>query len=234
MVVAINQPTYFPWMGYFELIAKADIFVYLDCVQYVHHEWNNRNRLKGSNSESFWISVPVKKCQLETPIYDITIANDPPNKKWRKKHIMAITSALGKAPYFKSLWSKLENILMREISNLSELNIALIKAISNNLGIEKQMYRASEFKTSGKRTELILDICKTFSATEYYSPAGAAIYLEKEKYLFDNNGIIVTYQNFQHPKYPQQFGHFISHMSILDPLMNIGIEKTRKLLIKNE
>jgi len=232
MIVAINQPTYFPWLGYFELIARADIFVFLDCVQYVHHGWHNRNRLKGSNSQPFFLSVPVKKCPLGTSISDIIIADDPPNKKWRKKHIKAITSALGKTPYFQSLWHIYENILMSDIANLSELNIKLISITANLLGLQKRMYIASELKPSGKRTELVYDICRMLKANHYYSPAGAATYLENEKYLLENNGIQVSYQNWKHPLYSQRFGQFLSHMSILDPLMNIGVEKTRKLILE--
>ena len=96
------------------------------------------------------------------------------------------------------------------------------------------MIRASKLKPSGKRTLRLLDICKKLNATEYYSPIGSATYLEKEKYLLENNNIKVTYQDWKHPTYPQRFGPFLSHMSILDPLMNIGIKKTRNLLLENE
>jgi len=227
--IVINQPGYIPWLGYFEQVARADVFVFLDCVQYVHHEWNNRNRLKGADGKPVWITVPVDKHPLDTDIKDKNISPEMPN--WSRKHLNAISNLLGGTQYIQKYLPHLTSIYNREHINLCDLNIELIKLISEWLGLSVRFVRASELSPSGKRTEMLRDICLKLEATHYYSPAGAAVYLEDEKHILEDAGVRVLYQTWEHPVYPQKYGDFVSHMSVLDSLMNVGPEKTREFIL---
>jgi len=226
--IVITQPTYIPWLGYFEQIARADVFVFLDIVQYVHQEWNNRNRLKGTNGEPVWLTIPVEKHPLETNIEDIKISSN--KHSWATKHLNTISSLLGKTPYIQEFLPQLARLYGKENTNLCEFNIELIKLISQWLGLKVKFVRASELGPSGKRTEMLLDICLQLEAAHYYSPAGAAVYLENERHILENAGISISYQRWEHPIYAQKFGGFLSHMSVLDAIMNAGPERTREFI----
>lgn len=226
------QPTYLPWLGYFELIAKSDVFIFLDCVQYVHQTWQSRNRLKGNDGNPIWLSVPVKKHSLGTVIKDIQIANRPAN--WKRKHLNAITTLLGKTPYFDKYRPGLADLFNEAFTYLADLNIATIKLIADWLDLKTEFFRASEMNLQGKRTDLLLDICQKVEATRYYSPVGASIYLEDERAIVENHGIEVRYQDWNHPVYPQKYGSFVSHMSALDAIINVGGAETRRFLISEQ
>ncbi|GAB7022253.1 WbqC family protein [Salidesulfovibrio brasiliensis] len=223
------QPTYLPWLGFYEMINRCDAFVFLDNVQYAHQSWQSRNRLKGTNGSPVWLVVPVKREGLDTLIRDVQIASQPSN--WKRKHLQTITTLLGKTPYFKRFRPALEAWYATEHTSLASLNESGIKMVSEWLDLETEFLSATQLKPTGKRTELILDICRKTEATDYYSPIGAASYLDPEKHLLTGAGINVHYQTWEHPEYEQRFGQFLSHMSALDAVMNIGPEATRELLL---
>lgn len=233
MIVAVNQPTYLPWLGYFELIARSDYFVFLDTAQYVHHEWNNRNRLKSGSGEPFWLTVPIVRSKLNTPINEILIASDAPNRNWKKKHLNSIKNSLRKAPFFDGLWPGIEHCITTSSDMLSNLNIALILHVVEVLGLNVPIFKASDLGVSGIRTERLRHICQHFGAETYYSPAGSSVYLEEEKSILTDAGVSIQYQHWEHPVYDQLYGGFVSHMSVIDSLMNIGPEKTRELIIEH-
>lgn len=230
MIVAVNQPTYLPWLGYFELIARADHFVLLDTVQYAHHGWTNRNRIKGQDGRPVWLTVPVAHAPLDTAIKELRISDDPSNWRWRKKHLGSISSFLGRAPFFAELWPDLSEIVATPWERLCDLNCALILHLMRLLGLDTPVVRASELGLPGHRTELLKNICLHFDAQTYYSPAGASAYLDKEQEILRNAGIALEYQAWQHPVYQQLYGEFLSHMSAIDALMNLGPMKTRALV----
>jgi hypothetical protein len=227
----IMQPTYLPWLGYFELMVHADVFVFLDCVQFEKQEWGNRNRLKGANGKPLLLTIPVQKHPLDALFRDITIGSTPAN--WRKKHLKTIQNVLGKSAYFKSYWPDIVRIFSLDSINLDKFTIPCIEMIQGWLGLDCQCIRASSLGVEGKRTELLLNICKAVRATHYHSPAGAAVYLEEEKNLLGSNGISISYQQWEHPEYPQLFGPFVSHLSALDAILNVGGDEAARLIGAN-
>jgi hypothetical protein len=228
--VVINQPGYIPWLGFFEQIYRADIFVFLDCAQYVRQEWINRNRLKGTNGQPVWLTVPVENYPLDTAIKDTKILSS--DFTWRKKHLKTISILLGGTAYIYEFLPQLAALYDKKHVNLCSFNIEIIKLISQWLGLSTEFILASELRPSGKRTDMLRDICFKLKATRYYSPAGASVYLEKEKHILEDAGIQVSYQAWVHPMYAQKFGAFLSHMSVLDAIMNIGPGKTKELIVK--
>lgn len=229
--IVVTQPTYLPWLGYFEQIAKADAFVFLDTVQCVKQSWHNRNRLKGNDNNPIWLTVPVKGHSLDTPLQEIQISQN--TLLWRRKHLATIQMCLGSALYFRSIFPLIQKWINSEYEYLVDLTISGIKMFSDLLDLSPQFVRASELNRQGKRTGLLVNLCQQFGADCYYSPMGSKVYLEEEKHLFTEVGIEVMYQTWEHPIYRQLGQGFVSHLSVIDALMNIGPEATRSLIVPN-
>jgi hypothetical protein len=228
VTAVVTQPTYLPWLGYFEQIAKADVFVFLDTVQFMTRSWHSRNRLKGSDGEPFWISVPVEAHAREARLLDIRISANQP--QWAAKHLRSMQTHLGSRPYFGNIYPRLESWLMVDHGYLVDLNIKGIRMICELLELSPMFLRASELNAEGKRTQLLVNLCKKIGATRYYSSAGSRAYMEEEMQLFTEAGIDVVYQAWPHPVYPQCKPSFVSHLSVIDALMNIGPQATRSLI----
>ena len=223
MIIAIHQPQYLPWIGYFDKMQKADAFCYLDNVQYKKNEWQNRNRIKTAKGWQ-WITVPVLY-RFPQKINDLKINN---TVNWRHKHIQAISTNYGKAPYFKEYFRIFEQSFEMDWLSLSSLNIYLIEQIRNLLELNhKPTTVASELKLSENPTDRLIDICKALGGNTYLSGPDGAKYLDLEKFRI--RGIKVIFQDFIHPDYPQLFGEYQSHMSVMDLLFNCGPESLNKL-----
>ncbi len=225
--VVISQPTYLPWLGYFELIRRADIFIVLDNVQFSRRSWQCRNRLKGPDGEPFWLTVPVSHGHRDTELREIRIS---PNDDWAGSHLRSIHAALGRASYFHALIGPVDTLLRRPPARLVDLNVAGIAVLAGLLGLSTPLVFASELGVSGRRSELLLRLCQRVGADVYYSAHGASDYLEEDKHMFQDAGIQVEYQTWEHPVYPQRGGGFISHLSALDAVANVGPETARSFL----
>ncbi|MBK8908783.1 MAG: WbqC family protein [Rhodospirillales bacterium] len=228
MTVVITQPTYMPWLGYFEQMAAADDYVILDAVQFTKQSWQSRNRIKGADGAPLWLTVPIAAHPLDTPIHDIRIAPTPP--QWRRKHLKTIAANLKGAPYFHRVYPRIEAWLETEFTYLADLNVAGIRMFAELLGLAPRFYRASELGVGGRRSHLLLDILERLGARHYYACLGSQVYLEADRPLFEAAGIAIRYQTWEHPRYPQRGPGFVSHLSVVDALMNIGPEKTRQLI----
>jgi hypothetical protein len=226
VTVVIMQPTFLPWLGYFELMARADKFVFLDTVQFEKQSWQSRNRLKSVQGEPFWLTVPLAAHDLKTPISQIRLAANW--QQWRKKHLGSIRTSLGSTPFFQEIFPRIESWLETDFNRLAELNIAGIRLFAELLELTPQFFRTSELNFSGVKTEMLVNLCRQLDATRYYSPPGSKEYMEEN--LFADNQIELVYQTWPHPVYRQRGEPFVSHLSALDALMNIGSAATRKLL----
>jgi len=216
MIVAIHQPQYLPWIGYFDKMLKADVFCYLDNVQYKKNEWQNRNRIKTAQGWQ-WLTVPVTY-RFPQRINEVKINHAV---DWRKKHLQALISNYSKAPFFKEYILFLEQAYAGNWEFISELNIFFIEYIREKLGLkDKPTVRASELKLSDDPTGRLIDICRTIGADTYLAGRDGARYMDLEK--FKAGGVKVITQDFQHPVYPQRFGEFVSNLSIVDLLFNCG------------
>lgn len=225
----ITQPTYLPWMGYFEQIARADTLVFLDTVQFVRRSWHSRNRLVAADGNPFWLTVPVAAHPRETTMKEIRISRE--DGKWRHKHLQSIAIHLRKAPYFDMLFPLFETWLNRDHEFLVDLTTSGILLIAGLLNLRPRILRASSLDAGGSRAELLLNICRQIGATQYYSASGSRVYLADEEHRFQRVGIDVEYQAWTPPSYPQQCANFVSHMSVVDALMNIGPDAVRELLV---
>ena len=221
-VVAINQPGYLPWSGFFKRIMASDVFVFLDDVQYLKKDWQNRNKIRTSH-EWIWLSVPIKKNNLEK----LNLVEIDYSENWNKIHKKSIKYNYVKAEFFDNYWPFFDKLFDKKFKYLVELNMEIINFVLEELEINTTTYRSSEFNYSGKKSDLNLSICKKFNATEYLSGELGIDYLKTDD--FKNNNIKVKFADFQHPTYQQCFEPFIPNMAIIDLLFNHG-SKAKKII----
>jgi hypothetical protein len=218
LIVAVHQPQYLPWIGYFDKMRKADVFCYLNDVQYKKNEWQNRNRIKTVQNWQ-WLTVPVRY-RFPEKINEVRINH---TTHWSKKHLQALKTNYSRAPYFKSYISIFEDTFSREWELVSELNIHLIECLKDALQMKKKTtIISSELTLREEPTDRLIDICKAVGADTYLAGQGGADYMDAAR--FEENGLKVIMQEFTHPVYPQLFKDFKSHLSIVDLLFNCGPE----------
>lgn len=217
MIAVIMQPTYLPWIGYFDLMDSADTFVLLDTVQFVKQSWQQRNKIKTADAGSKWLTVPVVQ-GLQQKITDVRIDASNP---WRRKHWGTISQFYKHAPYWKQYNEELSELYSREWNLLFDWNVAVITFLKDQFGIPTEIVRASQIPVTGDRVGLLVNLCRYVKADVYLSPVGSADYIE-ENNIFDSQGISLIYQEYTHPVYNQLYGDFMTHMSAIDLLFNEG------------
>src|SRR5262245_23887593 len=218
MRVAISQPTYLPWMGYFDLIDQVDVFVLLDNVQFEKQSWQQRNRIK-TPSGLQWLTVPVGlRGRFGQRINEVVI-RDP---EFPRKHLRAIELNYRRAPFFSAYFPGLSNILEKYSAGafLAELNGEVIRWCCAALNVRTPLIRSSELDEDGRRSQLLVNLCRCLGADAYVSPLGSAVYLLDDLCLFV--GIDVSFQHFEHPEHGQMFPPFVPYASVLDLLFNVG------------
>ncbi len=220
MKIAIAQPTYLPWLGYFDLLDQVDKFVLLDTVQFEKQSWQQRNRIKTPTGLQ-WLTVPVIfRGRLGQRIVDVEI-REP--EFWRD-HLRAIELNYRRAPFFDKYFSAVNELLRAASSSprLADFTIGLFGWLMETLGITTPIVRSSDLGVSGKRTQLLAEICGVLGATTYISPLGSADYLLSELTILTDRGIDVVFQHYEHPQYRQMFPPFEAHASVLDLLFSEG------------
>ena len=212
--LAAHQPQYLPWLGFFDKVAPADVFVLLDNVQFKKNEWQNRNRIKGAAGPQ-WITVPVQHRFPQT-IAAVEVRDTEP---WRRKHLRALDSNYRRAAHFEEVMAPIAAILEQPQTQLAPLNIELVRRLMQQLGIETRMVLGSEVEAREDSTLRLIDLCLQLGADTYLSGAGAD-YLDQS--AFAEAGISLRFQTYRHPTYPQLYGDFEPYMSVVDLLMNCG------------
>lgn len=224
------QPTFFPWLGYFDLIDTADKFVFYDDVQFTKQSWQCRNHIKTANGVT-WLTVPLKKHVLTEKINRIEINNSVP---WVSKLLKTLFFNYQKAPFFKEVYRFIEEVFKhREYLLLSELTTEIILSIAIKLGIATDIQRSSSLGINeGGRDGKLANICQKLECSTYLSPRGSSAYIELEKTggIFAEQGIELKYQNYAHPVYSQRFGDFIPYMSIIDLLFYVGFDEALNII----
>lgn len=215
-ILAAHQPAYVPWLGFFDKMDQADVFVLLDDVQFEKNEWQNRNRIKGPAGAQ-WITVPVRH-KFPQSIAEVEISENEP---WRRRHLRALETNYGKATCFDTEMPPFAELLERAWTHLAPLNIASIRRLAGRLGIDSDLRLSSELRARAHPTLRLVDLCGELGADTYLSGSGGD-YLDRG--AFDEAGIALRFQAFAHPTYTQLHGQFQPRMSVLDLLMNCGDE----------
>jgi hypothetical protein len=228
MVISIIQPCFVPWLGYFEQIALADVFVYLDDVKYTKQDWRNNNQIKSPQGIAK-IFVPVRKTKEETLINQALISYA---EGWEQKLINKINACYSKAYFFEEVMELLKKVILNKYERLVDLNYNLNNAILDYVGIKTPIYFSSNIpKNTSDKNLRLLEICQNFDKINiFYDGKKAENFIDKD--LFLQNGINVIFQNYQHKPYQQLWGDFLPYMSIIDLIMNHGTESL-KFIINN-
>jgi hypothetical protein len=216
---AIVQPSYIPWRGYFDLIHRVDLFIFYDDVQYDRRGWRNRNRIKTPHGTQ-WLTIPVRARGAQTeslPINTIRTAD----QQWPRQHLETIRRVYGRAPFFDSYAAWLERVYTDPPEMLADLTIRLTMDIAAILGISgTQFRRSSELNASGTKTGRLLDVLGRVGATHYLSGPSARAYLDEQQ--FEAAGIALEWMHYDYAEYPQLYGAYDPHVTVLDLLFMTG------------
>lgn len=219
MRVAVIQPNYLPWKGYFDIIHDVELFVFLDDVQYTVRDWRNRNKIKTRVGHTQWLTVPTLGGRNQS-IAEVAIDEGQP---WRRKHLDAIRHSYGGTPYFEHYFSLLSELLSRPWTYLADLDIELTKEICRWLGLTPRFARSSSLSPSGTKDDRLIDIVKKVGGHAYLSGPAARDYIRPER--FSECGIELSYHDYSgFPEYPQiapPFDHFVT---ILDLIFAVGAD----------
>lgn len=229
MRVAMMQPAFMPWQGYFELILKSDRFIFLDDFQFSVQSYHQRNRLFVNKGQVDWYTVPVQKSSsFGAPLNKTKINEIIP---WRKKMLKRIEANYSKAPYYSEIAPFMSSWLLTPKESLAEQNIVFIKFVCELLDVKCKFRFSSENHSKSRRSERVIELLRWCEADFYLCAKGAFEYMLEDN-VFPISDITVLFQDFKASRYEQVgvVDNFIPSLSILDALMNIGPVATKELI----
>lgn len=228
MIVGIHQPHFIPWVGYFDKMAKSDIFVLLDQVQLEKGSYMYRNRIVDVSGNVSYLTISADKHgYLDKSFKDIRVKDAD---VWMPKHLDMLKCAYGFCEYFGEIYPLVEELYQTPPETVCEFDIRSIELIASILGIRTKLVMQSTIPNveEGKKNELVLNICKALGADGYLSGNGARKYTDEN--TFAQAGIMLRYQSITVPTYEQRgTQEFVGGLSILDMLFNVGAKETCRL-----
>ena len=217
--VAIIQPSYIPWRGFFDILHSVDVFVHLDDVQYTARDWRSRNRVRQAGAASQWLTVPVlaeRGQRLDTVRIDYSQA-------WPRKHLATLRQTYAKMPHFSTYFAQLEAIYQAAPPLLVDLDIQLTERIAGWLGLRPRFVRASAFGVEGVKDTRLIALVRAVGGDVYLSGPSAKDYIQPQ--LWQDAGIALAWADYAgYPPYPQVAGEFDPFVSVLDLLFAVGPE----------
>ena len=228
MKLAIMQPYFLPYLGYFSLIKQTDKFILLDTVQFIKHGWIERNRILSPNGEPQYIAIPLEKHSQTTLIKDIRIRNQ---ENWKEKIKAQLVHYKKRAPYYTETMNIMDNILNYETDSIVKMNQYSLKCICDYLGINAVFSIFSEMNLNIEKPcapdEWALNICKAMGdVNEYWNPTGGATFFDKSKYP---SGCKV-FVNSMSDTFHKEISY--SHIKMLFNLMGARSDVTFQVLTK--
>jgi len=228
-IVAIHQPNFFPWLGYFDKIIHSDVFIFLDHVQFPKKggTWSNRVMLM-VGGDARWVTAPiVRNYNGVRAIRDMEFQE---NIQWRDNILKTIINNYSKAPFYKDVINFIKPLVLNKENNLSEYNTSAILTIAQRIGITIDKFCwSSKLSHVGTSNEMLISLTRSMEGDTYMCGGGSNGYQDEE--IFRNLEVKLLYQNFIHPVYPQKsVNAFIPGLSIIDAVMNVGWNGVRKIL----
>ena len=223
MIVTVHQPHYLPWLGYLHRMARADVFILLDHVQFERRNYQNRTMIR-MNGEARWLTVPVvQRSQKETIVEkQIDNALHATPRWWSSAHFQTLRHAYREAGFQSQYLGELRRIFDARWDRLVELNHAALEFLRDAFGIRTPIVRSSELGVDGAKSDLILKLCRAVGADVLLAGLGGSRdYLDAD--AFAREGVNIAYQIFRHPQHRQcGAGAFVPGLSSLDLLLNCG------------
>lgn len=225
MRLAITQPNFLPWLGYFELLDYVDVWVSLDNVQLSRGSFVLRNRVRRPDGAVEWISVSVpKKCPLQTSIKDAPISKNG----WQERIVRKLQSYYGNSPFYNQFGNRVAELIRSQMDapGVAALNETIVHELSSWLGIAYEFHRASDLEANlqGDPQEKVLSLIRHFDADVYCNFAGGVDQGLYDAAAFARSGVPLLRQAYAHPSYPQQGGGFEPYLSVVDLLFETGDE----------
>lgn len=231
MKLAVMQPTFNPWLGYFDMIDKVDSFVFLDDVKLSKQSWQVRNRILSKTGELF-LTIPIKTEHRSDLI--IKTAQIDYSKDWKSKHLKTMEMSYKKAPYFLETWEFVNEMYQGQYTFLADFNKTLIHSICDRIGIKTTRLCSSEMsEIIGNKDMRLVNICNAIGADEYLSAQGSAQYIEANTPggEFVKNNLNLFYHKFDHPQYNQvNRNKFVPYIGVLDLLFNEGFDEALNII----
>jgi hypothetical protein len=219
MIAAGHQPNYLPYLGFFDKMAKADLFMIGDNLSYTRGDFHNRNKIRVCSGWK-WLTIPVDDSKI--PLNQKKIKNEVQiaGKPWYEYHINLIEESYHKTPFFADYFPKLKEIYASPGDILSDFSTKIILFLKEAAGIKTEIMYSSSIKLDERKSERIVEYCKMLGIENYLAGQGAREYLDEK--LFSDAGISLSYQEFTHPTYKQSFPGFEPNMASIDALFNEG------------
>ncbi len=229
MKLAIMQPYFFPYLGYFSLIKNTSFFVVFDNVQFIRHGWIDRNRILKPLDDWQYIKVPISKHNRETLIKDIKIKNDI---DWVNRIISQVEHYKKKAPYYSVVVDILKQMERYKGESIVDVNINALSLVCNYLSIGFKYEISSNLKIDWSKIttpdDWALEISKYYNASEYYNPPGGKDIFDGNKYR--ENGVELKFLSINLVEYNQNREVFEPGLSIIDVMMFNSPEKIKEML----
>jgi hypothetical protein len=234
--LAVMQPYFFPYIGYFQLIHAVDKILLYSRVNYIKRGWVNRNRVLAKTRGPSYVTVPVRDASSYRIIGDVEIDNSTP---WKSTMLRSIYHEYRRSPHFHLVYTFLEALLTRPYEKLDLLNIDTVRAVVALLGITTDVSVANEnhiamervldnTPSADRKTQRLLELCRHERASTYLNPVGGKLLYDKS--VFAQNGVELLFLESIPTPYPQSASEFVPHLSIIDVLFNCGVEGTRHML----
>ena len=225
MILVAHQPNYLPYIGFFHKVMQCDVFVLADHVQYEKKGWQNRNKIRTKNGWT-WLTVPVlTKNNFEQRINKVRINNAV---NWQIRHWRSIYYSYKKAPFFNLYKDFFEELYTKRWERLVDLNETIIMFLLQELNIKAEVIKSSNLNLRGKKTDLLIEMCKKLNADTYFSGVGGKAYIEERKFKEQNLNLL--YQDFRHPVYRQRHKPFIPYLSVIDLMFNRGSNHSSEII----
>jgi WbqC-like protein len=222
--LVVSQPMFLPWIGLFEQVRLADVFIHYDDVQLPQgRSFISRVQVKSPNGTT-WLTAPIDHGRSGKLIKDVVLFND---QDWRARHLRTLHHNYAGRPYAKVMLQMAEEIYANATDRLSEFNIDATERIAKWLGLSPRFLRSSELDVDGASTERLVGLCEATDCNVYVTGLGALKYLDHEQ--FDTRGISVRYMNYRKIPYEQGHGEFIPYVTTLDAIASCG-DRARDLL----
>jgi hypothetical protein len=225
VIVSIHQPSYLPWLGYFDRIAASDLHVVLDIVQFEKNSFINRNKIRTAEGWT-WLTVPVETGGKfgDLAIERLHITDDP---RWARKHRSAINQSYARALHFAQHAAFIDETYAMPWQRLVDLVERINGYLCDAFAIGTRIVKASSLGLTKSKSDLVLEICQKVGASTYLSGALGRDYLDRD--AFERANIDVVFQDYRHPVYPQAHGGFEPAMAAIDLLFMCGPEAGKML-----
>jgi hypothetical protein len=226
MVISLLQPYFFPYLGYFQLIAGSDVFVIYDDAQFMKNGWVNRNRIVGEKSPE-WFTFPVEAASHKLAINERTYVRD--TRTYPALLLANLHHRYRRAPHFEPVMRLVEDILAFDDRNVSAFNVNLLRRICRHLEIHTRIEIASALRTrrSGG-AQGVVDVCRILGGTHYLNPIGGTeLYAST---FFEAQGLVLEFLQPEITPYRQFDPPFQPALSIIDALMFNDLQSMRRLL----